>query len=523
MRKPILVLYIILCCTLSLFAQTDRDRDATEFKDRLKKEYMAMLKERRAEYEAQRSQMNAEYAEHMRQAWTEYKPSPPKPVPARKEPPKPIVKVSEEQTPENAPVVKPVAEPKTPQEDVAKATVPEEMELPFDNVLEPEESTQPAAPVIPLPEAEPAAASVPGHTFSYYGVQCKIAGMNSTHRFSLNGVKENEVADAWEELSGEKYLPILSQCDNYRKELNLCDWGMVRFLQEMTTSFFSVQESNEAVLMQIYMLAQLGYKVRMARTDNRLVLLLPIEDEVFNYPYLQVDGIHYYVIDKYKGAHSYYVYDKVFPEEMALSLHMLSPPLLQNMNARTVERTLTSKKQVTVSIKSNLDIIDFYNDYPISSQWRYYSITSLSEAAKQEIYPILQLQTEGLDKLQAANVLLNFVQTAFEYKTDDEQFGYERPLFGDETLYYPYCDCEDRSILFSIFIRDLLGLDVVLLNYPNHLATAVKFEQDVYGDHIILDGEKYVLCDPTYIGAKVGNAMPNCRNEAAIVQRISKE
>ena len=178
---------------------------------------------------------------------------------------------------------------------------------------------------------------------------------------------------------------------------------------------------------------------------------------------------------------------------------------------------------VTVSIKSNLDIIDFYNDYPINSQWRYYSITSLSEAAKQEIYPILQQQTEGLDKLQAANVLLNFVQTAFEYKTDDEQFGYERPLFGDETLYYLYCDCEDRSILFSIFIRDLLGLDVVLLNYPNHLATAVKFEQDVYGDHIILDGEKYVLCDPTYIGAKVGNAMPNCRNEAAIVQRISKE
>ena len=116
--------------------------------------------------------------------------------------------------------------------------------------------------------------------------------------------------------------------------------------------------------------------------------------------------------------------------------------------------------------------------------------------------------------------MLHFVQNAFEYQTDDVQFGVERPLFADEMLYYPYCDCEDRSIFYSILVRDLLGLDVVLLNYPRHLATAVRFVDEMDGDHIILSGKRYTICDPTYIGANIGEAMPDCRNEKAVIVKI---
>lgn len=68
-------------------------------------------------------------------------------------------------------------------------------------------------------------------------------------------------------------------------------------------------------------------------------------------------------------------------------------------------------------------------------------------------------------------------------------------------------------------MRDLLGLDVVLLNYPGHLATAVKFKEDVIGDYIQLDDGKYIVCDPTYIGASIGEAMPDCRDEKAVIVR----
>lgn len=108
---------------------------------------------------------------------------------------------------------------------------------------------------------------------------------------------------------------------------------------------------------------------------------------------------------------------------------------------------------------------------------------------------------------------MNFVQTSFDYATDPEQFGAERPLFGDESFYYPYNDCEDRSILYSILVKDLLGLDVVLLEFPGHLATAVHFTKPVSGDYLDIDGDAYTVCDPTYIGAPVGLMMPECRTQ----------
>lgn len=545
MKKPLVVLCALVCSTLSLSAQIDKSSFKKEMEAR-KNEYKTLRTEQRKEYEEYRKQLNAEYAEYMRQAWPEYKVKPAKPVPPRKEPPKPVVKTPEEPAtlpvilpvPQEEPVVEPAIVPaEEPTEEPAVPIVepetepvaepeeedtdePEEVVLPFDEVVPLAEPAQPVVPAIPLPEVTPVVTSVPGHTFSYYGTSCKIAGMNSTHRFVLAGVKEEHVADAWVTLAADKYLSVLAQCAEYREKLNLCDWGYVRFLQEMTTSFFTASHSNEAVLMQIYLLVQSGYKVRMARTGDRLVLLLPIEHEVYNYSYLTVDGIPYYVIDKLEAGQSFYLYDRAFAKETSVSLYMTSPPSLPAAEACMVERTLTSTRNISTTVEVDRNLIDFYNDYPVNSQWGYYSSASLSEEAKASLYPILELYTLEESKAEAANLLLNFVQTAFEYKTDDEQFGYERPLFGDETFFYPYCDCEDRSILYSILVRDLLGLDVVLLNYPGHLATAVKFKEDVIGDYILLNDGKYIVCDPTYIGASIGEAMPDCRDEKAVIVRI---
>lgn len=90
-------------------------------------------------------------------------------------------------------------------------------------------------------------------------------------------------------------------------------------------------------------------------------------------------------------------------------------------------------------------------------------------------------------------------------------------LFADETLFYPYSDCEDRAILYSILVRDLLDLDVVLLHYPGHLATAVCFGTELTGDHLTIGDRRYTVCDPTYIHADVGQAMPKFKKIPAEV------
>lgn len=66
-------------------------------------------------------------------------------------------------------------------------------------------------------------------------------------------------------------------------------------------------------------------------------------------------------------------------------------------------------------------------------------------------------------------------------------------------------------------MRDLIGLDAVLIYYPGHLATAVKFNQSVSGDYIIYGDSRYVVCDPTYINAPVGMTMPEMDNSTSFV------
>ena len=42
-----------------------------------------------------------------------------------------------------------------------------------------------------------------------------------------------------------------------------------------------------------------------------------------------------------------------------------------------------------------------------------------------------------------------FDRKVSEYGYDDEIWGKDRLFFADETIHYPFSDCEDRAILFS--------------------------------------------------------------------------
>jgi hypothetical protein len=55
-------------------------------------------------------------------------------------------------------------------------------------------------------------------------------------------------------------------------------------------------------------------------------------------------------------------------------------------------------------------------------------------------------------------------------------------------------------------------LPTVLLYYPNHLATAVKFNEAVSGDCIDLSDGRYFVCDPTYVNAVIGMTMSGMDN-----------
>ena len=139
-----------------------------------------------------------------------------------------------------------------------------------------------------------------------------------------------------------------------------------------------------------------------------------------------------------------------------------------------------------------------------------YAQSCISPKFHERLLSQMGAQLQGLSEQEVVSRLLHFVQHAFAYATDGEQHGYEKPYFIEENFYYPKNDCEDRAILFAFLVHNLLNLDVHLVHYPGHECTAVSFSSPLAnGDGYRYNGATYYICDPTFIGASIGQCMPS--------------
>ena len=536
---------IYLAIPLCLFPVMASAQSFEDYKRQQQAKYNSFVNKAKEDYRSYRDRVNAEYADFMRRAWTREEAQPAIPLPKRPEPPQPVMR-----NPLDIPKFEPIsfgevldnklpdlskAVPVIPIDDLERLVItapekekpnanvnPNDNKVPREKVRPKDEKPKEDNPMDVKPKDEtplkkPSKPVSEGLKFVWCGQTWQIP-LESQLRFRLRSAQESDVADAWKTLSGAQYAGVIAACLKTRDAYQLSDWGYLHFLEAMAEAFLPGQP-NEARLLEMFILVQSGYKVRIARCNERLYLLVPSRGDIFEYSFIRMGGLKYYITDKSSRKGSFYIFERDFPREQPFVWQMSEIPRLESDGkTRTLQGQRYAQTRATVNISKGL--IEFMNKYPRCNDWNSYATASLSEQAKNSLYPALRQHINGKSKNEAVDILLDFVQTAFAYQTDEQQFGQERPLFGDETLYYPYCDCEDRSILFSILVRELVGLDVVLLDYPNHLATAVRFDGDVQGDYLILDGSRYVVCDPTYFGSHVGEAMPSMKKEKARVIKL---
>ncbi len=489
MRK--IALLALLLAIGTVYAQTPQE-EYEAWKKQAMGDYGRFRQQQIDEYQNFRKKANEEYAEFVRSAWATVGKKPPEQREKEPKPPQPIVAPKQE-------------EPRQPEPIPYKEIVPL-----------PDVSPVPDVP-IPVPQ-NPVGTTL---HIRYFGMDVQVRKPQRAP-IQLLSTKPDDIAQAWLAMSNGNCEELLADCLGIKNKLQLNDWGYILLLQRVAAG---VAGEKEAPLMMHWLLAQSGYSSRLAETKKgRLEILLSFDVKVFEYAYVDLDGTFFFLLDDSgDDSDEIDVLDHSFPNEHTASLRMLTHPRLahQSCPQRTFRSQMPPAWSLPVSVNKNL--IDYFNAYPhIAANWDIYANASLSEPVKEQLYPILRKKMENLDEVNSAQALLQWIQTGFEYQTDGEQFGNERSLFADETLFYPYCDCEDRSILFSILVRDLLGLDVVLLHFPGHMATAVAFSKNVDGDYLELDGRRYIVCDPTYIGAPVGMAMPECKSQEVNVYRLSK-
>ena len=351
-------------------------------------------------------------------------------------------------------------------------------------------------------------------SFDFYSHKVQITLNKQWKNNTLGQISNKNISKLWEKYSANDYQNILNQIEHYKKTFGLNDWASYQLVHKLGKALYS--DKNDATLFAWFVLNKMNYLVQVGyeKRSKDIYLLLALSHKIYQVPYIPIGKRNYYVINAPKNKKSVQILTYANPyssKQNALSFQIGSEfRLADSYRAKELSFVYNDKKYL-VRTKYAKNIIDFYHSYPQSD----YSVYLRSQGAYSVLAPLhkdWQAILKDKTELESVDMILRFVQKAFAYKTDEEQFGYEKVFFPEETLFYSYSDCEDRSLLFAHLVQNLLGLDVILLKYKNHLSTAVALRSPAVGDSLKYQGKRYTIADPTYINASLGKTMPKYKN-----------
>ncbi len=399
------------------------------------------------------------------------------------------------------PKPKPVKLPEVKKDDVPELPIPE----PQKSMPEPQQSEPQPMPKEETPSKVEKPVNLPSEQlnkmdFKMFGEDIQL--YRKPFPESIAGITAKEVSNFWIQLSECDYEPMLETCRDARTNRGFNDWAVYQLALELARQTYPLQHNEQAV-MAVFLLNQLGIEAKVGFGNAHLFCLLAVEQQLYGLSFADIADNRYYIFEidpkfiNREGTFSFRTYDVPFPKPT----HGLDMNIPRPLKSSEFPNIIDS----AINISTNM--IELFGTYPqveIAVYANAHPSTMFCQSVEQVFKPYLETQTI----FEAVSFLLSYLQYGFDYATDEEQFGYEKPFFCEENFYYPYNDCEDRSVLLAFLVRHLLHLDVVLVDYPGHIATAVHFPTDVKGESVMHDGKRYVICDPTYIGASIGTEMP---------------
>ena len=312
-------------------------------------------------------------------------------------------------------------------------------------------------------------------------------------------------------LATSNYDDLLYGIEVTCKDMNLNDWGTYLLVNKLSKTLFI--SPDDAKLFSWFLFNKMGYKVKVALDmDKHIVLLHAIKGVMYSTPNYMLNKKKYYVISHYnKGSiGSIYTYTQEYPQATKVFDFELKtlPNLQQNIHKKTVSFKEYGKVY-SASYSYNQNLIDFMDSYPQVDYKVFFNAPFEYETYK-DIAKDIKQYTDHKKASAALNFVLRFVQKAFKYERDDTQFGREKVMFAEETLYYDKSDCEDRAVLYARLVKDLFGISVVGVKYKDHMSTALHVP--MRGESVKVAGQRYVLADPTYVNASLGQSIPKYKS-----------
>ncbi|MDE6027865.1 MAG: hypothetical protein K2G23_07330, partial [Muribaculaceae bacterium] len=365
------------------------------------------------------------------------------------------------------------------------------------------------------PSARPTAPSESEEAFEFFGLPMSLPQIDFNIAYRLSTTAD--YASQWKDLdrsgAAKRLVPAIKSAAG---RIGLNDYLTYEFLKAYIDSKFPQADPSSKLSAIHYFLANLGYDARIAMTGTGTpLLLLPFKQTIYARNYLIMTDGKYYVFAPdgfdYTRLGKEGVRTCTLPKDadkgkkFDLVLGELNIPVSpKKFELAYGPLTLTGE------VNENLmPILYHYPQMPISD----YAVSAPDPALRRLLTEQVKSQLGSFNGDEKVEQLLGFMHNAFEYATDEEFHGFEKPYFLEETLFYPKNDCEDRAIFYTYFLWNALGREAQLISFPGHEAATVKLENPVDGTGYKYGGNTFFISDPTFIGSHTGMVMPIYRNE----------
>jgi len=362
-------------------------------------------------------------------------------------------------------------------------------------------------------------------TFLFFGQEIGFDIDESFRNAKFYPQNQMGITNFFNTLAAAEYEESVANIQKIRAEYHLNDWGAYQLVNRLANAIYSAPD--DVKLFSWFLFNKLGYEVKVGLASKHVVLMYYSKKVIYSTPKFRFNAKDFYVINSYaKGfSESVFTYKQDYPNATkALDLALVSLPVWKE-DLRT--KLLTFKqfsKEYTIHYIYDKNFIDFISTYPQADYETYFN-APLNQRSYDAIAKDIKKYVDGKKSSVAINFVLHFVQKAFLYERDQDQFNREKVMFAEETLYYAKSDCEDRAILFATLVKKLFGIAVVGVKYKDHMATALYIPMK--GDSVQAGLRRFVIADPTYVNANIGESMPKYRSKIPekfiVVQRNKYE
>ncbi len=481
MKTKFFTLFFIIFLLFFVKKTFSQEDEFNEFKNQVEKDFSDFDKKNKQIFNDFVEKNDKEFADFLRKAWNDYEGNEPeKPKLGNKPDKKPVAKIKDVKI--------------DGQDEIAVCQTVEVIPFALGSALP------------PIQKEEKGGKKKGTLSVDFFGLEQSFSFDAELSKTFKNGeITPDVIADFWESASNCNHYDLINDLMEFKLQQKLNDWAYYQLITQVSEKITS--SKNHAKLMKWFLLNKSRYNTKIGYNANNVYVMVATEFMIFGKNYFSFDNTNFFILDN-ENIKALRSYDGNYPDARNKLNFLItqSPVLGTEIKSRSLNLSYLNGKY-DINLKYNVSNIDFYNTIPQLDLPLYFNASSSSDFIN-SLVDNLKPHIESMDEFSAVSFLLKFAQTSFDYKTDPQQFGYEKFFFAEETVFYPFSDCEDRSIFFATLIYELLNLKVVGLEYPGHVATAVCFSENRNGDHLFYNGDKYIICDPTFVNAPVGMCMP---------------